>query len=631
MVVGQLEVEDLEDALLKTRIVDGGHQLDAAVEIAGHEVGTRDVNRIAVFEPIDARVFEVFPDDGGDGDGLAHAGDTGAQGADPTDDQLDPHASLRSAIEGTDDGGIDEGIGFEDEVAFLTVFGFFVNEFKEFGLDLGGGHVEVLELGVGRKAGEEVEKPCRILVEIFPVGEVAHVGVDLGGAGVVVAGRQMEVAFERAPFALDHLGDLGVDFETGDAVHDMGSHVFEGFGPTEIVFFVEAGFELHEDGDLFAIPDGVDEGFDDGGFGADTVEGHPDCQRVGIDGGFLDELDHRLKTFVRVIEEDLLPIDRTEDVFGIERRERFGRVGGREQVGERFVSDDLPEGSEVERDGVVVVDVFLFEMDVAVEKSDEIFVGIGVEFQPDDGTLVAGAKPLFEDLEEIIGFLLLDLHVGIAGDAEGGGGTLGVAGEEISDEVLHDALDGDKRLARLDEAREHSRDPHQAVLDVALFVGELDHDPEAEIVQVGKGMGGIDGDGDDEWVYVLEKCLRKYFLFLIRELLIWGDANLMTAQIDKDLPKRPLEGLHLAVELGVDRFELFGRRHFVRSSLLNAGFVEGFEPGDPDHGKLVEIGSVDGDKFEPLKRRQLRILRLSKHPGVELQPAELAVEIILRV
>ena len=56
----------------------------------------------AVVEPEDARVLEEASDDRPHRDPLAHAGHARPQAADAADDQVDPHAGLRAAIEAPD-------------------------------------------------------------------------------------------------------------------------------------------------------------------------------------------------------------------------------------------------------------------------------------------------------------------------------------------------------------------------------------------------------------------------------------------------------------------------------------------------------------------------------------------------
>ena len=73
---------------------------DAAVEVAGHEVGAADVQgAFAVgVEPVGAGVFEETPHDGGHFDVFADARNAGAQAADAAHLKTDAHARHRSPV-----------------------------------------------------------------------------------------------------------------------------------------------------------------------------------------------------------------------------------------------------------------------------------------------------------------------------------------------------------------------------------------------------------------------------------------------------------------------------------------------------------------------------------------------------
>src|SRR5439155_26418296 len=55
-----------------------------------------------------------------------------------------------------------------------------------------------------------------------------------------------------------------------------------------------------------------------------------------------------------------------------------------------------------------------------------------------------------------------------------------------------------------------------------------------------------------------------------------------------------------------------------------------FEPGDADLEELVEICGCNGEEFDPFQQRRCRVSRLIEHALVEFQPAQLAVEEVLR-
>src|SRR6185369_6685268 len=56
----------------------------------------------------------------------------------------------------------------------------------------------------------------------------------------------------------------------------------------------------------------------------------------------------------------------------------------------------------------------------------------------------------------------------------------------------------------------------------------------------------------------------------------------------------------------------------------------GAQAGDTNHHELVEIAAEDAQKLQPLEQRIGGIFGLFQHAGVELQPAQLAVDEVLR-
>jgi len=72
-------------------------------------------------------------------------------------------------------------------------------------------------------------------------------------------------------------------------------------GPSDIIGFIEAGFQLDEDGYLFFIAGGGDEGVQEGRIPAGPIEGHLDREDLRIYGSLLQKRDDGLKTFVGVM------------------------------------------------------------------------------------------------------------------------------------------------------------------------------------------------------------------------------------------------------------------------------------------------------------------------------------------
>jgi len=87
-------------------------------------------------------------------------------------------------------------------------------------------------------------------------------------------------------------------------------------GPSDVIGFIEAGFQLDEDGYLFFIAGGGDEGVQQGRIPAGPIKGHLDREDLRIYGSLFQKRDDGLKTFVGVMQEDVVLADRLEAAPG---------------------------------------------------------------------------------------------------------------------------------------------------------------------------------------------------------------------------------------------------------------------------------------------------------------------------
>src|SRR6266566_3547109 len=82
----------------------------------------------------------------------------------------------------------------------------------------------------------------------------------------------------------------------------------------------------------------------------------------------------------------------------------------------------------------------------------------------------------------------------------------------------------------------------------------------------------------------------------------------------------------------VDGGELLGGCQPVRPIVLrrDARVHLLLQPRYPDLEELVQIGAEDREELEPLEQRVRAVGRLLQHAAVELEPGELAVEVVIR-
>jgi len=118
--------------------------LDAAVKVAGHEIGAAKKNEWipAVGEDIDTAMFKETVHDASNCDVFAESGYTGPEAADPADEELDGNSFLRASVERLNDLRVDESVGFDKDSGRATgtvVSGFPVDELEEAGSKIKGG------------------------------------------------------------------------------------------------------------------------------------------------------------------------------------------------------------------------------------------------------------------------------------------------------------------------------------------------------------------------------------------------------------------------------------------------------------------------------------------------------------
>ena len=170
------------------------------------------------------------------------------------------------------------------------------------------------------KSGERIEELPYIVGDVGPSGEVAQVGVIASGARVVVARAQMGVVAHAPALAADDEAHLAVGLVPDEAVNDVDPGLLELFGPLDIVRLVEARFQFYERSHLLAVLRCLDQRTHQGRIATRAIERLFDRKHLRIAGGLLDEIHHRLKRIVRMVQEDVLRAERLKDPRGITQR-----------------------------------------------------------------------------------------------------------------------------------------------------------------------------------------------------------------------------------------------------------------------------------------------------------------------
>ena len=204
-----------------------------------------------------------------------------------------------------------------------------------------------------RVAGQRAPERGRVGGDIGVGRQEPHVRVEARGAVVVVAGPQVDVAAEalfRSPY---DQANLGVHFVVADAVDDVRAHLLQAPRPADVPRLVEARHQLDEHRHLFSLVGRPRQRHDDRRVAAGAVERLLDRQHVRVLGGGLHERHHRIERFVRMVQQDVAPLDRREDVVLLDGRDGHDRRCRREpqpvvarQIANRRQGADVDEAGQ---------------------------------------------------------------------------------------------------------------------------------------------------------------------------------------------------------------------------------------------------------------------------------------------
>ena len=270
------------------------------------------------------------------------------------------------------------------------------------------------------------------------------VGVKAGGDRVVVAGAQVAVAAGHAVLVAAHQhGQLAVGLEADHAVKNLHAGVFHAARPADIRGLVEAGHQLHHQRG-FLGGGGLNQRGKHGRVVAGAVERLLHAQHGGVFRALLDEIDHRIVGVVGVVEQNVALAQLVEDVGRLAAQvQGLGREGRELEVGPLHVAIKEHKPRQIHR-AVAAEDLILVEFEVDPQALDNFRIGAGFNLQPDGVALAAVVQLHADGLQQRARFLLLEVEVGVAGDAEGGVGQHFVAavhaGQVLGDEVLEQQI-----------------------------------------------------------------------------------------------------------------------------------------------------------------------------------------------
>ena len=431
--------------------------------------------------------------------------------------------------------------------------------------------------------------------------------------------------------------------EPDDAVDDVDARLLELAGPGDVVDLVEARLDLDDGEHLLARLGGVDEGVDDRRVARGAVERLLDREDLRVGGRLLDEgLHRRRERVVRVLDEDVLLTHRREQVDGLGALGRGEvRVGAREELRELEVAavdvGDGEEAAQVERGGQPV-DLAVADLQLAGQHVEHLGIDVVLDLEPDRRAETAPGQLLLQGGEEVLGVVLLDLEVLVAGDAEGEVLLHEHPGEELVEVARDDVLERDEALALdlgvdvlldEDEAGEARRDLDPGeVLRAGLRVLQQHGEVERQAGDVGEGVRGVDRErGEHREDTVGEEVVERVPVVLVEVVPAHdGDALVLERRAHVVLEDAGVL-LHQLVREAGDALDQLARLQPGRGADREAGRDAPLEPGDPDHEVLVEVVGEDREEAGALEQRHGRVHGELEHPLVELQPRQLALEV----
>ena len=244
----------------------------------------------------------------------------------------------------------------------------------------------------------------------------------------------------------------------------------------------------------------------------------------------------------------------------------------------------------------------------------------------------------FNGLQKVVSFGLLDLEVRVPDDAEQVSAFDLRARKELLNICPNHVLDEDKRsslrcrelFGKHDEARKHV-----GHFDSREFraSGMADHHREV-LAQVGderKRVARIEGERRQNGTDLTREVGVKMFANLRRPVLRLAEHDLLGRQ------KRPqlfpalsevVQHLHTAA---AHRGELLQRVEAVRCDVFDSLPQILLRRRDANHEELVEIRRGNREEFHSFEQRMRRIEGLVEDALIELEPAQLAVDVERRV
>ena len=392
----------------------------------------------------------------------------------------------------------------------------------------------------------------------------------------------------------------------------------------------------------------VDEGRDDGAVAAAAVERLLDGNDLRVARRFADEFKNAVEAFVRVVEEDVVALDGRENV-ALGNEGRFEPLIGRVLQVRAVEADQGHEFAHGER-ALDAEDLERQKIELFRKEVGERRVRTVLHFKTDHVAEAPLVDEVLHRSEQVVGFVFLNLEVGIAGDAEDEGLLHLVAAEELvemlADQVLNQddvvvasvrieaelRIGGFLRAGHEDEARHVVRALEARVADVAVLRFELDQNVDRNVRDGGERVAGVDRLRREDRIDLVQEVPLEEVLLLDRQILVADDVDALLRKFRKELLLPVVLGAREHAENAAADFgELLHGSESVRRGRRCADLELTDDVCHANHEEFIKVVVEDREELELLEERRLRIARFIKHLAVEFNPVEFAIDVKKRV
>ena len=254
------------------------------------------------------------------------------------------------------------------------------------------------------------------------------------------------VAAQPGRLLAHHQRQLAVGLQPEHAVDDVAAGLLQLAGPGDVGLLVEAGLDLDEGQHLLAGLGRLDQGVDDRGVAGGAVQRLLDRQHGRVGGGLLDEpLDAGGERVVGVVQQHLTVLQRREQVGrlgGLDLGQFRVRLGQEGRVLQRLPVEvgDREQPAQVER-ARQPEDLLLGDVELADQQLEHLVVDVVLDLEAHRrASDLAAQQLLLEGEQQVLGVVLLDLDVLVAGHPERAVADDLHAGEQLVEVAGDDVL-----------------------------------------------------------------------------------------------------------------------------------------------------------------------------------------------